>query len=821
MKKILSIVIIAMMLVSCLSLSVFAADDNYAWQFNDQTGAYLYINDYGDTACIIEFDLRFETGGEGYRINKWMGNGMVIEPQNDRLGVGDTTMNYSFNVSTWYHLKFDGTAAGGTDIYVNKTKVGTVGSSVGSMQCLGMVYVTIDNFEMTVNGNKVIDEDFQDKRLNGFNSDTGGDWVLANDIPDWDAPTPGPDDPGVHTHTWDGGVISGNYIIYTCTGCGETRTEDYNPNDLGWWLRMDGYAHIMKNVDRCEGVAVTNCGYVDFDLIMLPGSDGHCKIRFFDSWEGTTRTYLEDSCVGYHYPPTEAESFSAFSWGAMTVDNVRHIRYAYTDEDVTLYVDGNRVYTNGYGCTPAMNGMIFNVESGSAIIDNLVFSDTKGNTIATNDFESSAGDSEGCYRVHLGDCANGNHVAENNARIGRNPTCTEDGYRYWACSVCGLEARRETIEKLGHNFGVYADGVTTKAATATADGIKTWTCKRCSAATATGVIPATGDYTGTIVAFDDASDVNVTKYVLKGFNFEAIEEDENDGLSYPGDTNNQGDGYSYINERSTANYHEFIDVDTSGYTLSFDFRLNETFDTSDTEGYGHRIFIWGGGQSNVANEFGYDFDAGAFFCKPWQGTNYDPIEELYELEADKWYNITISFYSNKSTYESWVKMYVNGTQVLAFDDDDASFELPYAKSSFPLLVRNFGVDADFTNVVIGDANFRWTNFRTPANPIPHDHVWGAWVTTTPAQIGVAGVKTRTCTICGKTETAEIAPLLPYTAGDANGDNKINSKDLKLVKQFIVGDVDETEIQFDAVDLNGDGKVNSKDAKLLKQLIANA
>ncbi len=844
MKKILAIVLAVMMLASVLSLNVFAAD-NYAWQFNSNSGNYLYIDGYGDQPCILEFDFRFDNGGDPYRINHWVGNGGIeIQPSQGVIGVGSTTLTRQFSAATWYHVKFDGSAGSGTAIYLDGTLIGNVGTTVTSYQCLGMVMVTIDNFVMTVNGNDVIDDDFQDKDFDGVNSDTNGTWVIANDLIQvcdhtWDAgvtvngvttytctkcgATRTEGEP-IHTHTWDAGVIQGNVIVYTCTGCGQTRTEAApNPDDMGWWLRIDGYAHIIKNVDRCDGPYEQNCGYVDFDMIMLPGDNGHCQIRFFDSYEGSTRTYLEDNYLGYHYTYTEAEGGMSWNWGPMTIDNVRHIRYAYTDEDVKLYVDGSHVYTNNYGCTPAMHGLVFYVESGSAIIDNVVFTDTRGNTMYSINFESSTGDNDGSYtRIHLGDCANGNHVAANTSNIGLAPTCTQDGYRYWPCVVCGMEAARETISKLGHNFGTYAQGATTVAATASTDGVKTWTCSRCSAATATGVIPKTSSYTGTILSFDDSSDANVTKYVLGGFSIEAGV-DEHDGLEYPGDVNMTVNGVSYVNEYTTANYHQFADVPTTGYTVSYDFRLDEIFDTNDTEGYGHTMYFWVGGENNVANNIGYDFEGGEFFAMPSSGSNYEPVTNAVALQAHKWYNITFKYYSNRDTYEAYAKLYLNGQEVLCFDDDDASFELPYNAGTqyFPLLFRTFGVKADYTNWTIGDVNFMWTTPRTPVDDVqPCVHQWGAWSIVTPAQVGVAGLKTRTCALCGETESEVIPPLdpTPVVPGDANGDGVVNIKDVKAAKAYIVGDGD---VNIANADLNGDGRVDARDLKLIKQLVADA
>ena len=51
---------------------------------------------------------------------------------------------------------------------------------------------------------------------------------------------------------------------------------------------------------------------------------------------------------------------------------------------------------------------------------------------------------------------------------------------------------------------------------------------------------------------------------------------------------------------------------------------------------------------------------------------------------------------------------------------------------------------------------------TEVIPATGNHTFGAWEVTTPAQVGVKGEETRTCAVCGKTETREI-PALPEPA----------------------------------------------------------
>ena len=53
------------------------------------------------------------------------------------------------------------------------------------------------------------------------------------------------------------------------------------------------------------------------------------------------------------------------------------------------------------------------------------------------------------------------------------------------------------------------------------------------------------------------------------------------------------------------------------------------------------------------------------------------------------------------------------------------------------------------------------NVTVTANFVPHEtHTFGAWVVTTPAAVGAAGVETRTCTVCHFEETRAIDPLTP-------------------------------------------------------------
>jgi len=80
-----------------------------------------------------------------------------------------------------------------------------------------------------------------------------------------------------------------------------------------------------------------------------------------------------------------------------------------------------------------------------------------------------------------------------------------------------------------------------------------------------------------------------------------------------------------------------------------------------------------------------------------------------------------------------------------------------------------------------------------------------------------GSRSRACTRCDNIETSDVF----YYPGDANGDGKINTQDLKLMKKSISGAVSENQIVAVNIDTNDDGKTNVADLKAIKQMIAGA
>ena len=94
-----------------------------------------------------------------------------------------------------------------------------------------------------------------------------------------------------------------------------------------------------------------------------------------------------------------------------------------------------------------------------------------------------------------------------------------------------------------------------------------------------------------------------------------------------------------------------------------------------------------------------------------------------------------------------------------------------------------------------------------------------WVVTKEATAEENGLREEICSVCGhKTGNSEEIIFDTHTAGDINGDGKVNNKDLTRLFQYL-SDWD-VEVEEKALDVNGDGKVNNKDLTRLFQYLSD-
>lgn len=103
---------------------------------------------------------------------------------------------------------------------------------------------------------------------------------------------------------------------------------------------------------------------------------------------------------------------------------------------------------------------------------------TYGSMIVPVEQDTEDGVVDGRVRVSLGaDSATLTINCEHNYQLVEDvaPTCTEDGYKKYKCSVCG-DSYTEKVAALGH---AWDDGVVTTQPTCTEKGVKTFTCTKC------------------------------------------------------------------------------------------------------------------------------------------------------------------------------------------------------------------------------------------------------------------------------------------------------------------------------------------------------
>jgi len=284
-----------------------------------------------------------------------------------------------------------------------------------------------------------------------------------------------------------------------------------------------------------------------------------------------------------------------------------------------------------------------------------------------------------------------------------------------------------------------------------------WACKRCGEVVSTTVPEISA---GTIGAALDFEDARVVQGVADKFN---------------ADGQVVSDGVGHFEAGCGQNYNQFTlpgNDYKNNYTVAFDLKINGTFDDNDTGSYGHTVFFWFGGQGGINNEAGYDADNHQFFIRAWNTTTaYDEVTEPYLLTEGEWYNIMFKVYAPENGTD-YVKIFVNGEEVIHLTGADVADYVSSPSGIDFSILRDFGVTADIDNFVIGTADLAF-------------------------------------------EAEAVTP------GDINGDGKITTKDLKLLKLIIAGGYVPTDAEYAAADFDGNGSVTAADLAAMKAYIAGA
>ena len=374
------------------------------------------------------------------------------------------------------------------------------------------------------------------------------------------------------------------------------------------------------------------------------------------------------------------------------------------------------------------------------------------------------------------------------------PTCTEQGYTLYTCSVCSASYKDNYTDAKGHSWN---SGTVTTAATCEKAGIKTYTCTVCKT-TKTETIAALGhSYKETKIA-GSCTQRPGTKY----------------------DCTRCGNSYTAWDE---ASWSSWSTEKPSGYTggdiesaTQYRYRDKDTTTSSSASMTGWTL----SGSEKVWGDYGAwsDWTTEAVSASDSTQVETAPLYRYYYFLCSKcgdhnpfsgncgcggtsndWHErySTISYSQSSSTVVSYAS---SKRQTTSLGDG----ELWYFSGGNLNATAIGTIDADGNSVVIRQG-YRYRT-RTQ-NTVYHFYRWGDWsswsltkatatgsrevetrtvyrynlyakgqhkwdsgVVTTPAKPGIEGVKTYTCTACKQTRT-EVIPALPITytvSYDANG-----------------------------------------------------
>lgn len=273
------------------------------------------------------------------------------------------------------------------------------------------------------------------ERCGKFFSDSEGDHEIEKDS--WIVNAKG--------HSWDEGVVTkeatcteAGVKIYTCTVCGETKTED-----------IAALGHDLKKTDA---------------------KDATC------TEDGNSAYWTCERCNKYFLDSEGTEEIDADSWIIPASD------HSWDEGTITKEATCTEPGVMTFTCTKCDETR---TEVIAALGHNLKKTDAKDAT-CTEDGNSAYWKCERCSKYFFD--ADGNDEIEknswivkakghtwNNGIVTKEPTDSEDGEMTYTCTVCG-ETKTETILAIGHEL----KKVEANAATCTKEGNSAyWVCKSC------------------------------------------------------------------------------------------------------------------------------------------------------------------------------------------------------------------------------------------------------------------------------------------------------------------------------------------------------
>ncbi|MBR4881140.1 MAG: dockerin type I repeat-containing protein, partial [Clostridia bacterium] len=243
-------------------------------------------------------------------------------------------------------------------------------------------------------------------------------------------------------------------------------------------------------------------------------------------------------------------------------------------------------------------------------------------------------------------------------------------------------------------------------------------------------------------------------------------------------------------------YNAMVDAN-DGATIVADI-LVESYTEAPAGSFSQIVAFTGAYDANARyNYTGYDFGKGAFTAKEggaWiSGDHTDMYTEKasssYALEMGVWYEFAWQFTGNK------VNMYLNGEKVL-------SAEFGVINNSYFIMFPQY-CDIRIDNLRICDKNYSVA-----------DGVGTVWAAEDFE--GLASAQESAVLYCDSSYTLSNLGPDASNAGDANGDGKVNTSDIVVLRRKISG----ANIAIaSGADVNVDGIVNTADITLLSRIIS--
>lgn len=280
-------------------------------------------------------------------------------------------------------------------------------------------------------------------------------------------------------HSWDSGVVTKAATIYekgvktfTCTVCGETRTEEI-PLLEKTWHKGETVAPTCTE----QGYTVYIC---DQDETLTEKRDYTAALGH-DWNEGEVTT--EPTCT-----TAGVKTFTCTRDGVTKTEEIPALGHSWGEgvvtKDATCEEDGVMTYHCTHdGCTEVKTEVIHAL--GHAWDEGKVTTDPTCTTAGVKTFTCSLDGATKTEEIP----ALGHAFAETGI-VTKAATCEEDGVMTYPCTHDGCtEVKTEVIPALGHDWG---EGVVTKAPTCEEDGEKLYTCTHDSSHTRTEVIAKLG-----------------------------------------------------------------------------------------------------------------------------------------------------------------------------------------------------------------------------------------------------------------------------------------------------------------------------------------